>query len=276
MRVTSHLSISHAWEETKARIAADGRLILTVALAMIALPAAVAQFVVPGSALGRTPQSPGEVVLMVVVWLIGIIGQLALIRLAIGPSVSVGEAIAHGARRAPAMIGAIILVLVAMFLLSLPFVAALAGLGVSLEPGVPPPLSAWLLLLLFMALMLFVAVRMLMTSAIASAEKAGPIAIVRRSWDLTRGQAPRLLGFLILFIIGVVIVVAAVSVTTNLIVTLLVGPVERFTAAALIIALVEALASAVVSAVFLVMLARIYVQLTGGSQVEASVPRSGT
>lgn len=272
----SNLSISRAWDETKSRIAADGRLYATVALAMIALPSAIGAFVVPGAGTVRAPQSASEIVLMIVVWLIGIVGQLALIRLAIGPSVSVGEAIGHGARRAPALIAAIILIILGVLLLSVPFIAVLAGMGVTFEPGVAPPAAAVLMLLIFVVLMLYLAIRMLLTSSVASAEAAGPIAILKRSWQLTRGNTLRLFGFLLLFIIAVIIAVAAVSVVTSIIVNLLFGSVEPYTASALIVALVEAAASALASSIFIVMLARVYVQLTGGSAAEASVPSSGT
>lgn len=272
----SKLSISNAWDETKARIAADGRLFVTVALAMVALPAAIGQFAVPGSGVTRAPQSAGEIILMIAIWVIGVIGQLALIRLAIGPSVSVGEAIGHGARRALAYIGAMILIIAGALLLSVPFIAALAAAGVSFAPGAAAPPWAYIAILLLMALLVYLAVRLMMTSPVASAERAGPIAILKRSWELTRGNALRLLGFLLLFVIGVIILVAAVSVVTSLVITLIFGPVEPLTASALIIALVEAIASALVTAIFVVMLARIYVQLTGNSEAETSVPSSGT
>lgn len=272
----SSLSISSAWDETKSRIVADGRLFVTVALALLALPSAVAQFATPGAGITRSPESTGEVVLMILVWLIGLVGQLALIRLAIGPSVSVGESIVHGARRAPAYVGAVLLIIIAAILVSIPFVAVLAALGVTFEPGATPPPSAYIFLLLYIALLLFIAVRMLLTSPVASAEPVGPIAILKRSWDLTGGHWLRLFGFVLLFIIALIIVLAAVSVVMNLIVSLLFGDVQPLTVGALIIALVEAVASAIATTIFIVMLARIYVQLTGGAPVETSVPNSGT
>lgn len=270
------LSISHAWEETKSRIAADGRLFVIVALALLALPSAVGQFATPGAGMTRSPESVGAAVLMIAVWLIGLVGQLALIRLAIGPSVSVGEAIAHGARRSPAYVAAVLLIILAILIASLPFVAALAALGVTFQPGAPPPPAAYIFLLVYIALLLFIAVRMLLASPVASAESAGPINILRRSWELTRGHGLRLFGFLLLFIIAVIVVVGAVSIVTNLIVTMLFGTIEPLTVAALIVALVESIASAIATTIFIVMLARIYVQLTGGAPVETSVPRSGT
>ena len=274
--MTRKLSISNAWEESKTRIATDGKLFLTVALALIALPAAIGQFLGAGGGMTSSPQSLSQVLGMVVVWLIGLVGQLALIRLAIGPSVSVGEAIGHGARRTPAYVGAVILIIVAIMILTIPFALVLAALGVTFEQGTTPPPAAYIFLLLYVALMLYLAVRMLLTSPVAGAEAAGPVSIIKRSWELTGGNVLRLFGFILLFIIGVIVFVGAISMITNLIVSLLFGEVEPLTVGALILALVESIASAIATTVFIVMLARIYVQLTGDTPVEASVPSSGT
>lgn len=272
----SSLSISRAWEETKSRIAADGRLLLTVALALLALPGAIAQFAAPGSGITRAPQSGWAAALFIAVWVIGLVGQLAIVRLAIGPSVSVGEAIAHGARRAPAYLAAVLLIILAVMLLSFPFFIALMALGVTIEEGAAPPLSAYIFFALFMIVLLFIAVRMLLTSPVAGAEPGGPIAILKRSWQLTAGHGLRLFGFLLLFVIGAVIAIAALGLLTSLLVKLLFGGVEALTVSALILALVEGLASALATTLFVVMLTRIYAQLTGGPTTEASVPRSGT
>ena len=97
----SALSISGAWEETKALLARDGRLFASVALALIVLPAAVMGVVDPRVSQGDA--APGWFNLLIfVVSLISLAGQLALIRLAFGPSVTVGGAIGHGLRRLPA------------------------------------------------------------------------------------------------------------------------------------------------------------------------------
>ena len=41
-----------------------------------------------------------------------------------------------------------------------------------------------------------------MTSPVASEETVGPIGIIRRSWELTRGNWWRLFGFIVLFLLG--------------------------------------------------------------------------
>jgi len=105
----SSLSISAAWEESKAILGRDGQLYLSVALALIALPTTINTLVNPG---GMTNSTPGWAALLgLVASLIGVAGQLALIRLALGPSVTVGGAIVHGLRRLPVYIASVLIII---------------------------------------------------------------------------------------------------------------------------------------------------------------------
>src|SRR5206468_4861024 len=126
------LSISRAWDETKAIIARDGRLFLSIALALVALPAAVTGAIRPdGMADGMTPVWVD--LILIVASLIALAGQLALIRLALGPSVTVGAAVRHGFARMPVYLLAAILVIIALFILAIPFGAVLFALGVPID-----------------------------------------------------------------------------------------------------------------------------------------------
>jgi len=271
----NRLSISRAWDETKARLASDGRLFATVALAMVALPSAVSTLVNPDSGMAQGG-SPSAGIVVIVMSLIAMVGQLAIIRLAIGPSVSVGGAIGHSARRAPAYLGSIILIVLGMLVLAVPLIALLAVMGVSFEEGAAAPPAAWVAGLLYVAVLIYVAVRVLMSSSVASAEAAGPITILKRSWNLTRGHGGKLLGFLLLFIVAVLIVLGVISVMTALLARSLLGDLEPFSTAALFAGLVQGIASAAATTVFAVMLARIYVQLDEGGAVPVTVPASGS
>lgn len=267
------LSISRAWEQARSLLVRDGTLIATVALALIALPSAVAEFVSPGAT--AAPRTPGNALLIIIFGLIAVVGQLAVLRLAMGPSVSVGEAIGHAARRALPYIAAVILIVLALLLLAIPFVAILAAMGVSFEPTAQPPASALIVMLLYFAVAVAAGVKMLMTSPVATAEPVGPIAILKRSWRLTSGHFWSLFGFMILFAIAALIAVTAVGLLARVLVVLALGPIEPLSLGALIVALVAALVSAAATAIFLVMLARIYLQLTD-HDAEAGVPSSGT
>jgi hypothetical protein len=219
------LSISKAWEETKAIITRDGRLFVAVALAL---------FVLPGIIL------------------------------------AVRDAIIHGARR-------VLPYLAAVLLWSLPFILVGAALAMrmSADPEHPSPAVALGFLLLFVPVT-FLFVRLMLSSPVASAEPAGPIAILQRSWSLSSGSWWRLFGFLMLFGIGALALLVAVGAVVGLVAKLLLGGIEPMTVGGLLVALVGQVLSAALSVVFFVMLARLYVQRAEGEMVQPSVPSSGT
>jgi hypothetical protein len=269
------LSISRAWDETKAITEREGRLLAAVTLALIALPGTVSGLVSPRGFSDPAAPSWAHAVTAVAT-IIEVAGQLALIRLAIGPSISVGESIAHGLRRLPVYILAAVLITIGLFILCVPIALILMAAGVPLESDAikHSPMAALLFLIYFMVVIFF-AMRLLMTSSVATAEAAGPVAIIRRSWELTAGHWWRLFGFIAVFFIGAGVLVFAVGGAAGAIVAMLLGPPDPLSASALIIALVVSAINAVVTALLAVMLARIYVQLSGQSSV-ASVPKSGT
>ena len=271
----ANLSISAAWDETKAILAHDGKLFASVALALIALPALVTGLVSPNS----TPEAARPLwadVLIIVVSLIGLAGQLALIRLALGPSITVGGAIAHGLRRVPIYLVAGIIIVVGLIIAAIPFAAILIAMGVPIEADMKPSGTVALLAMVYLAIVLFIGIRMIMAGPVASAEAVGPIAILKRSWLLTAGQFWRLFGFVAMFFIGALVMLIAVGSAVGVVVGVAVGPIQPMSASALIVALVQSLLNAVITTVFAVMLARMYASVAGGSEVQPSVPKSGT
>jgi len=269
------LSISQAWVETKASIAADGKLMMAVAGALIALPALITGVINPAAAGAEPSLTVGLIVLLAS--LVAIIGQLAIIRLAVGTSVSVGEAIGHGARRMPFYFLAAVLIIIALVIAAIPLVLILMVTGTPLEndQAMRSPVAI-LLACLYLALVIFLAVRMLLTSPVASEEDVGPFGILKRSWELTSGHWWRLFGFVLLFVVGVVIAMTAISMAVGTVAVIALGPVESMSASALVIAVVEAIFQAVITVVLAVMLARIYLQLVGAEPAKVSVPSSGT
>lgn len=262
------LSLSNAWDETRDVLGREGRLLTVVALALIALPGSVQALVTPAAPPGELPEPGVWIIVALVAIVIGIIGQLAVIRLAIGPQTSVGEAIAHGARRMPVYLGA-------MLLWIAPFLVLAYFLMDSIR-GANPNAAAVLGFFLVMLVVLFIAVRLIIASAVASSENQGSVGILKRSWELSSGNWWRLFAFLILFLIAAMCVMIAVGAVIGVIVGLVLGAPEPMSVGALLIALVTQLAVAAVTIVFLVMLARVYLQLAGRGAAEASVPSSGT
>ena len=270
------LSISRAWDETKAILSRDGKLFASVALALITFPTLITGYLNPKGMTDASPPLWASIVTLIAS-LVVFGGQLACIRLALGPSITVGSAIGHGMRRMPIYFLAILIVVAGLLLAAVPFALALSAAGVPMTgttlPNTPPVVIA---VILYFALICFIFVRMCMTAPAASGEAIGAIAIIRRSWELTAGNFWRLLGFLLLFLVATMLIVLALHSAIGLVVSLALGPVEPMSASAVVIALIDALINAVVTVLLTVMLARMYVQVAGHAGTESGVPISGT
>ena len=269
------LSLSKAWEDSRRIFVRDGGLLIAVALALLVLPQVVAGLVAPPT--GTEISAAGRIIAFAAA-LIGVIGQLAIVRLALGPSTSVGEAIAHGVRRFPALLGALIILIAGLALLLIPLMALLMGAGLVQVPtaGQQPSASFSLMVLLLLVACLLLAVRLAMlTVPIASAEPVGPLGIIRRSWRLSAGRFWPLFGLEVLLLIAALFLLAAAQFVGGTLAGL-VGDIERFSLPALIFAIVVALAQAAFTLLASLMLARVYIQLTGEGEAQASVPTTGT
>lgn len=256
------VSISRAWEETKAIVVRDGKLLTTVALALFVLPGVVSDLFTPQTAPGELPKLGYWTAITALALLTALVGQLAVIRLAIGSRQTVGETIAHAFRRAPSYLGATLMWI-------LPFAVIAGGIAGTASAGDRLSPVAALILLIAIGAMLFLGIRMLMTSAVASAEESGPIAIIKRSWELTAGNWWVLFGFFLLFIVAAVFALVAISLMIGLLVKLTLGSPEPLSVGTLIVALIGQAVAAAITVLLMVMLARIYVQLSGKGQAEA-------
>lgn len=269
------LSISRAWDETKALFASDGRLFTTVALALMGLPSMITGLVEPqGMGLENRGLRPFDLLLLAFM-ILALVGQLALVRLALKPSITVGGAIAHGARRMPIYLVTALILGAGLVAITIPLaiVAKLAGAPLDGAMTAMTPAAALVLLVLFVVVM-FVAVRMMMGTPVATAERVGPVAIIKRSWHLTQGVWWKLLGFLVMIVIAALVVLLAISAVAGSLVTIAFGPIEPMSVSALVLGFFQGLFNAAFTALFAVMLARIYVQLSGKDIVKA--PISGT
>lgn len=264
----SKLSISRAWDETRAVLARDGKLIGTVALALFVLPGLVLGLVMPTARSAEVPQPGVWMLVGFVAVLVTLVGQLSIVRLAMGPHVSVGEAIAHGARRLLPYVGSA-LVWMIPFMLVGGLLLALVGK----DPEHPSGAAA-IGLLVLTAVGMFLAVRFILTSAVASAEHVGSVAILRRSWQLTHGNWWRLFGFLLIFALGAIVLIVAVGAIAGVVARMLLGDLSPLSLGGLLVSIVSQLVSALISVVLFVMLARIYAQ-RAGAEAEVGVPSSG-
>jgi hypothetical protein len=265
------LSISRAWDEAKAIMVRDGRLLATVCLALIVLPEAVLWVVgLPAGVQGMLVPK----LLYLLVILIGLVGQLALNRLAIGPSITVGGAIGRGFRRLWAVIVAFFILAVGLFIVLLVVALILRLAGVAVQPGVsgaPPPIVVVLMLIvgpLSLAIcQLFIPV--------AAAEDGGPIRLFSRSWALGRKEYLRLLGFIVVVFFGIAIATIAAQYILGSALVLTLGRPVAGSLSALLLGVGLGIVQAAFTLVSAVTLARIYVQLSGYGEAEATVPTTG-
>jgi len=263
------LSISQAWDETRAILARDGKLISTVALALFVLPGIILNLVTPAIRAGQMPQPGLWLIVVVLVLLVSLAGQLSVIRLALGPHITVRDAIVHGARRLIPYLGAVVVWLAPIFIAD----SILYGV-MKADPAHPSVAAATGVLLISLA-GLIIAVRLMLLSSVASAEGGNSFQILRRSWELTQGNWWRLFGFLLVFGVGAIALLWAVQSVVGLVVRLAIGDLSPLSVGGLIVIIIGQLLSGALSVILFVMLARLYAQKGGRAGTHASVPSSG-
>ena len=269
------LSISKAWDETRAILARDGKLLVSVALALIVLPAAILGLLNPPLA-GDRPAGWIQAVSLVVA-LVGIAGQIAIIRLALASPTVVGEAIGYAFKRLLPVFAALILFGVAVALVLTPLFLVLAGMEAlrAAAAGTVTPAAGRAVLIVVVLVVLLVA-RFQLITPVGAAEEIGPIRILKRSWALSKGQYWRLLAFILLTLFLMLIVVFYLGqIMGGVLVGTLIGSISQFSVGALIAGLIGGIAQGAFTVVISVMIARIYTQLAGRT-VEPSVPHSAS
>lgn len=271
------LSIGQAWSEATAVLRRDGGIIATVALALLVLPGALLGVMSPpGSEMS---QSGFAGILVLIATLIAFAGQIAIARIALGPPLTVGQAIALGFQRFASFFAAWILWLLP-FILIVALVLSVAGIDVEAlsadSSGAPPAVPGWvsLTIALLMIVLIVVAARMLLLTPVAAGERLGPVGLLKRSWQLSRGHSLKLFGLLVLLGIMFVVLVLGLGSAIGTVVVLVAGKSEAWSISALLLALVEGILSALISVFSAVLLARAYAQLTG-SEATVSVPDAG-
>ena len=264
------LSVSAAWDESKVILARDGGLMGAVALALIVLPQVI--LAVVGAPVGAEATALTRAVYFAVLCL-GFVGQIALNRLAIGPSTTVKDAIAQGFARLLPVVAVIFVVFLAVAVVAtiLAMVLGSAGIVMMSKGGEPSPS---LLLLLIVLLVVTFAVLQLVFP-VAAAETGNPLRLAGRSWQLSRGNYWRLLGFVCSVFLGLGVVLLAVQLGVGSVVALTLGAPKPGSVSALVNGLVSGVLQAGFTILTATMLARMYLQLAGRGEAQASVPNSG-
>ena len=268
----SSLSIGRAWDEAKAALQTNRKLIVPVALGLILLPAVIVSMVEPRVPPGEQPPAGPWMLVALVMVLVMIVGQLAMVLMVNGWHGSVGEALGKAARRTPTFVLAALTFLLPVILI-FSILLGMAGVGTSPSGQVDMAsfgTTGWLLLCLFLLVLVYFTIRLLPLLAVVASEGNGPIGSLKRSFALTSGHFWRLFVFLLMLMIGFAIVALAVGAVIGTIVNLLLGEPDPWTLALLLIALAGGLVQAGFVMVYVGMLSRIYTQLTASPH--AGVP----
>jgi hypothetical protein len=265
------LSIGKAWDDAKAAIAANRRLVTPVALGLILVPAVVSAMVEPRAVPGEQPEAGPWMIVMLVMIIVMLAGQMAIVLLTNGWQGSVGEAIGRAVKRLPTLILAALMVMVPLLLI-LSVVLAVIGFATggdgqfsatSLSP------TGWLVILVGFVIILAVGVRLLPMIVLIASEEIGPVAAIKRAFALTGGHFWKLLGFMLMATIAFLIVAAAAGAVIGSVVSLLLGRPDPWSVSLLLVALAAGLIQAAFISIYTAMLTRITAQLTGG---QAGVP----
>ncbi|NBC87978.1 MAG: hypothetical protein GVX90_00490, partial [Alphaproteobacteria bacterium] len=135
------------------------------------------------------------------------------------------------------------------------------GLPVALVAALAP-IAAVLLGLLLLVVLLYAAFKLLLIPAIIGIEGAfNPLAIIARSWRLTKGNTLRIFVFLVLLFLVITIITIIVTLILGLVFAAMGDDIARIGNG-----FVGALANAATGAIYLTVLASIHRQLTGGGE----------
>ena len=282
----ARLSISKAWDDARPIIARDGRLMFIIALATVVLPQAIMMLVAPeqGEAAAVAADEGWKSLLGIVFSLVNIVGSIAISYLALTKGASVGDGLRRGLQRLLPTIGTFLVAVIAVMAVAFVVIVMIAGVSLAaldnpeaLTAEQISPAAALAIIGLFFFI-LWVSVRFLLVTPVIAAEDSGPLHILKRSWSLTKGHFWRILGFIILFVLGLLVIMGAASLIFGLAMTLMFGEPEPMSVSALFLGLGSGLAGALITVVYSTIVARIYLQLAGrpadpdAAELHASVP----
>ena len=263
------LDSNAAWKEASALVAANREVLFTLAGVFFLIPSLALAILA-----GEPEVEPGMdrdqiaaalwafyghwwwlILLSSILQVVGILAILTLMRDRARPTV--GEAIAAGLGGTLSYLGAQLLFVIGF--------AVVGGLIVGVLSVVSPVLAVVAALVVFVAAV-FIAFRLILVAPVVAVEgERNPIAALRRSWTMTRGNFWRIFAFLVLLVILFAVVLAIVMLVVGLILAVATsGDVQTIIAAAISSAL-----TAVAIVYFAGIVAAIHRQLAGSGTRES-------
>ncbi|WP_426267950.1 hypothetical protein [Sphingomonas sp. LHG3443-2] len=266
------LSIGQAWDDTKAVFRADGGAIFAIALALTVLPGAILETAAP-SGMRNTDTHWSIALLGFVAALLSLTSQIAVSRIALGHPTTVGGALALAFRRVLALLGALVLAIVPLALVLAALSLSLGATPTTTPANLPPSVLAGLLLALLV--LLFVLIRLMFLTPLAADTDLGPVALLKRTWQMTRGHFLKLFGLVVILMLVGLLLLGALGGALSAVIILAFGTIEPGNLSALLVALVQQLLAVLVSVLFIVVTCRLYLQASRGGEANVSVPHAG-
>jgi hypothetical protein len=134
----------------------------------------------------------------------------------------------------------------------------------------PPSLLLLLIVLVTLLFAIFVLI-----FPLAAVETGNPLRLIARAWELSRHNYLRLLAFVVIIFVGLSLVVGATVMGLGSVILLALGKPVPGSLSALTLGIISGIVQACFTIVTALMMARIYVQLAGRGEAQASVPSSG-
>jgi hypothetical protein len=202
------VNMGNVWDRATDFLSDNLPVVLPIALLAIFLPSSLSASIAPiakqSYAANLVIQAAQFALALITLW-----GQLALVALATEPLAGRSAAVAQANARFLPMVGLMLLTLIGFLLLLLPFPIVLGLAGYDLNAAmngqqvpVPDGVGGFILLyaVVLMPLMLFLAARLVLLTAVVVRERRGAAAL-RRSFVLTRGIVWKVIGVTILYFI---------------------------------------------------------------------------
>ena len=267
------VKIGTVWESAVEAVRGRAGMILPIAALAIFLPAVTQA----GLAAYSPPTTPGVALtnglLSMALGVLGIWGGLAIMAIVSHPNTTTADATKLATARLLPAIGVALALVALLGLLLLPILAVLAASGVDFATlgraggGGARPLaggSATFVVvygLVMLGLILWLGARLMLLNPVILHERIG-LRAVRRSFELTRGMAGRLLGALLLFLVVLLVATSAAQLVVGLLARLALGA-DGVATATFLAAVVGAIVSTVFTVLAYAFVARLYAMLSG-------------
>ena len=206
------ISMSAIWDESAALIRREAHLLVPLALATVGVGSVISGLVQP-----ETPAAGFGMVAslgFVIGNILGLIGNLAMMALALMPGMSVGESLRLAVARMPKMLGIVGLFLIALLASMIPIAVILMLSGAPLSANMTAeelPIAAVLSILTLGALLLYVSARLLTLSAAVVDRNPPAIEAIKSSFASTSGIATKIVGVVLLFLVVTLVVSGAAA-----------------------------------------------------------------